>query len=582
MVRKPPPGLVQPPENPFLRFYRSLFFVLNSFRGIFFQITLFILILIFHLIVAGRLHSNRIENVFLDFLFRSRPAPVADPDIVFIEIAEDGIQQIGRWPWPREYHAALVQVLTEWKAKSIVFDVIFSEPSDNYNDDVFTEALKTTDHIYFPVVREPSKQGPEIWVHSLPQFEKYAKGTGHINITPDADGTLRRIHPYLESDGESHPHLSLRVAYDALGRPVPSPEQLKLPLDDRGDFLINWQNTWQKSFKHYSYLEILRSYDQIEKGNQGKYSPEDFKGKICLIGLTATGHADIKANPLEANYPALGVHANLINSILTQKFVRPAGKIDNYLFLGAVWLLAALLFIPFRATLAVTGLVLMEIGIFLFSFHAFSKWGIWFYVTTPLALVLTLFIFSAVYGYVMANRERIYLFRLATRDGLTGALVIRHFKVILSQAIREAAKLKQPLSVVMLDIDFFKKINDQHGHQAGDMVLRQVAQSLQTYVRYGKQYQVSDQIGRYGGEEFIILLPNTKLTEAAAVVAERVRKGIESSVFQWGGNNIPVTVSLGVSAWKEGETDIQLVIGRADAALYRAKGEGRNRVCMEF
>ena len=127
-----------------------------------------------------------------------------------------------------------------------------------------------------------------------------------------------------------------------------------------------------------------------------------------------------------------------------------------------------------------------------------------------------------------------------------------------------------PLSISMLDIDYFKTINDTYGHTVGDDVLRNLAVELREHIRY------PDTIGRYGGEEFLIVLPHSPL-QAAADQAERLCRLVRSWVIKSGAREFAVTVSIGVAQYKVHKEDWQLFLNRADAALYRAKNTGRDR-----
>lgn len=163
------------------------------------------------------------------------------------------------------------------------------------------------------------------------------------------------------------------------------------------------------------------------------------------------------------------------------------------------------------------------------------------------------------------------LARQATTDELTGT---RNRRSLLETARREfarAARYGHPLSVLMLDIDHFKRINDSHGHDVGDQVLKAVADAFR------RELRESDVLGRLGGEEFGVILPNTG-DEGAAAVAERLRARIDAMRLSgdWGGDITP-KVSVGV-ACAQGVSRIEDVIKRADQALYAAKAAGRNRV----
>ena len=129
------------------------------------------------------------------------------------------------------------------------------------------------------------------------------------------------------------------------------------------------------------------------------------------------------------------------------------------------------------------------------------------------------------------------------------------------------------MACLLLDIDHFKRINDTHGHAAGDAVLRQLADLLKRASR------VEDLVFRYGGEEFAAVLPNAT-ARAAAQIADRIRNLVEKYTFLWENRTIPVTLSIGAASLNGGESDSQRLIQAADAALYQAKQSGRNRVVV--
>ncbi|UST72998.1 GGDEF domain-containing protein [Pseudomonas siliginis] len=168
------------------------------------------------------------------------------------------------------------------------------------------------------------------------------------------------------------------------------------------------------------------------------------------------------------------------------------------------------------------------------------------------------------------------LYRAATqsalRDPLTGAGNRVAMEQTLQREIDMSRRHAQPLSVLMLDIDHFKRVNDDHGHGAGDDVLRAIAASIKAQLRN------VDMVFRYGGEEFLILLSNTG-REAAAMVGERLRQATQSEEYFADGQLIEITVSLGCSTLLPGESADSL-LRRADSALYVAKREGRNRLAM--
>lgn len=180
---------------------------------------------------------------------------------------------------------------------------------------------------------------------------------------------------------------------------------------------------------------------------------------------------------------------------------------------------------------------------------------------------------------ITINRANSYskILQYATIDALTNLNNRRQFELRLGQEIATTKRQNNPLCAMMIDIDFFKKVNDTYGHASGDAVLRGVASIIKSALRE------SDIPSRYGGEEFAILLPYTHIQEAQ-IVGERLRKAVESSPIPINDENtdvksINVTISMGLAEFNNQETGEEL-FDRADKALYDAKESGRNRVCL--
>jgi two-component system cell cycle response regulator len=162
---------------------------------------------------------------------------------------------------------------------------------------------------------------------------------------------------------------------------------------------------------------------------------------------------------------------------------------------------------------------------------------------------------------------------MAITDALTGLFNRRYMETHLATLVEQAAARGKPIAVLVVDIDYFKAVNDNHGHDAGDDVLREFA------LRIRKSIRNIDLACRYGGEEFVIVMPETDMA-VATMVAERLRRRIASEPFaiQQGARNLEVTISIGIAARGDSGDNAAAILKRADTALYRAKRDGRNRV----
>jgi two-component system cell cycle response regulator len=165
---------------------------------------------------------------------------------------------------------------------------------------------------------------------------------------------------------------------------------------------------------------------------------------------------------------------------------------------------------------------------------------------------------------------------MAITDALTSLYNRRYMETHLAALTEQAAQRGKPITVLILDIDFFKSINDGHGHDAGDDVLREFS------LRIRKSIRNIDLACRYGGEEFVIVMPETDIA-VASMVAERIRRRIASEPFpiQQGAKNLEVTISIGIAALNGADDNAAAMLKRADTALYRAKRDGRNRVVQD-
>jgi diguanylate cyclase (GGDEF)-like protein len=183
--------------------------------------------------------------------------------------------------------------------------------------------------------------------------------------------------------------------------------------------------------------------------------------------------------------------------------------------------------------------------------------------------LLVAYVTSMLAADILSAKKKITL--LSQTDDLTGLLNMRTFNLILDKEIARATRHRQPFTVVMIDVDRLKSVNDQYGHPTGSRLVTVIASSIRDCVRN------SDVLARYGGDEFVILMTQTSI-ESSRIVAERIRTAIRNTSFDTHGSRVTATVSLGIASFPDNVEKAADVLEKADIALYRSKQDGRNRV----
>ena len=300
----------------------------------------------------------------------------------------------------------------------------------------------------------------------------------------------------------------------------------------------------------------------------------DFKDKIIILGTTAMTLHDTKSVPIqEGVYPGVEIHATFLNNMLDNNFIKKTDRSQNLpIILSVIILVGAIVMFSSSTIFAVLSTSLFGIAYLFISYYVMELNNLWIPVVMPIIAIMMSFALSFLAKYLIKSRDFEYQYKLATIDGLTELYNHRYFQDTLRNMIEISKRYEQPFSLIITDIDFFKNFNDTYGHQSGDAVLRQVAQTLK------KNSRATDIVCRYGGEEMSILLPNTN-SEEALFNAERIRKAIEEKTFELNSTTTgKVTISVGVATFPNNAGTPQELIEYADKGLYYAKEHGRNQV----
>lgn len=538
--------------------------------------------------------------------------PIPNKDIVILAVDDASLETLwekyGEWPLPRSVYANLINYLEEQKPQSIVFDLIFlkSIRSGDNDDKMFIDMMNSYNNIYTGMsfddqptdVRIPMDLPKRLEVNldnqSKISFNKYKQDNcrpilsglingnvniGSTNVMRSSDGILRNVSPLVKYKDKYYPYLSFKVAMDYLNNSQSNNlvidksaniliSDTKIPLTSDGEAILNW---YGQSGTH-TMIPLYKVVRAMENGK--KLNNFDFKDKTIFIGTTAMSLFDTKSVPVQDNvYPGVEVHATFFNNMLDNNFIKKSSLFVNICILVMVIaLVGGIVMLSTSTIFAFLSTALFAIAYMFVSYYVMELYNLWIPVVIPTISIMAAFALSFLAKYLMKSKDFEYQYKLATIDGLTELYNHRYFQDTLRKQMDIARRYNQSFSLIIIDIDFFKKFNDTYGHQAGDAVLRQVAHTLK------KNSRATDYVCRYGGEEMSIILPNTNADEAL-LNANRICKAVGEKPFHITPvDTAQVTISIGVATFPDNAQTPQDLIEWADKGLYYAKEHGRNQV----
>jgi diguanylate cyclase (GGDEF)-like protein len=323
----------------------------------------------------------------------------------------------------------------------------------------------------------------------------------------------------------------------------------------------------------FRYRRTDFNYIPFWKVIAGEVPKSQIEGKIVLVGHVSPNFHDYHMTPL-GTMGGVIVNANELLMFLDKDFVQEMEKDqDFYLIILAIFL--TFVYSQFGFFWKILSFMFTEMLLYHSARTLFVKTNI---LIEPFSAMIVAFIVFAIvllHRYISTLLENMALQRKVILDGLTGLYAHSYIMLRLESEFTKRRRLGQAFYFAMLDIDYFKNINDTYGHEQGNIVLMTVAKILKTSVR---GYDV---VGRYGGEEFCILLLHTGENEALHVM-ERIRQAVESCEFPMAGNKVRVTLSSGLCSSQHPKVrNKEDLVRLADEALYEAKKAGRNRISIK-
>jgi len=539
-----------------------------------------------------------LELAAFDQLVRMQPNAGSDPRLLVVAIAEADLQALKQWPLSDQTVAQLLEKLQQYQPKVIGLDLYRDIPQPPGTRSLLKQ-LTAPNIIAITKLDEADVEG----VPPPPGVPKERNGFNDLLLDPDE--VIRRNLIFASTGTEDLYSFSLRLSLGYLASQgidlKISPTSLQLgetlfvPIDaNSGGYqtidaqgyqvLLNYRSNRTEN----GVVPKVAQQVTLTQVLNGQLNPNWVKDKIVLIGTTAPSAKDLFSTPYSAadaenpKMPGVLVHAQMVSQILSTVLDkrplfwfwsewREVLWVWGWSLVGGMlaWQSRHPLYLAVAGTAGFCGLCGISYGIF-------TQAG-WVPVVAPaLALVATSASIMA-YKQTALQTANQQLANLAFLDGLTQLANRRRFDEYLTCEWQRLARETAPLSLILCDVDYFKRYNDAYGHPAGDACLQKVAGAIRRVIK-----RPADLVARYGGEEFAVVLPNTNAS-GAVHLANAIHKEVQQLLIPHAKSSVSeyVTLSVGVSSTlPQKEFSPEVLIAVADKALYEAKDQGRNRVVM--
>ncbi len=514
----------------------------------------------------GNLKIARVGDLKLFDMFYNWSLSFSDTnehvdDIVTVLIDDESLSNMNaKWPWSRALFAAVIKKMDSYDPAVICLDVIFAGESTNRKHDaLLSNALKASQKTIL------SSYFGSNGKHVVPErvIAESAKSFGMVNKPRDEDNIIRRMRPYMLSIKGNIIDYSFGVKIAAFFSDKTYPEIVsEAPIRPDHTMHINFAGK-KNGFRS------IPAWKLFEKNMDLTF----LKDKIVFLGVSSEVFHDTHYTPV-GRLPGVVILANETLTYLSRNFFRYPGKTINWMilfFFTSVTLLAVFrfslsrCFVLFASELA--GFSILS-TILLWNNIKIEYFGV-------IIIVAALMFF--IYGtrYLRLILENVRWKKLAITDSLTNLYSYRYFEVCLRSLLKKSKKTGEIIALTILDIDYFKKLNDTYGHEFGNQVLKDLSGIL------AYNFKRTDIVVRYGGEEFCVIMQGISIDNVNNAI-DRIRKKIQDAVFYTDdGKKVHITISAGICSTELSDTfEYKTFVNAADMALYRSKTSGRNTISV--
>lgn len=530
------------------------------------------------LLASGLRYShllNRFDTLSYDLLLPVQ-APTMSRDIVIIDIDDASIMELGRWPWPRDTHADLLNVLSKYNSKAIGLDIIFSEPQRNDVDQALAQAIENNGKTFLitaPVLLSKASGVSELL--PMASLAAGAAGIGHVDVELDLDGLNRKFHAYGGMGNAYWPSLPLAMAQFAQDE-VPQLDELKSHdlqsqiaagwvRDKRG--LIPFTRRQDQTLR-LSYADVLRERIELDVLND----------KYLLVGVTAAGIGDRIATPLYREHermPGVELLAQQLNGLLQGKILQEFSGLQQWLISMAIILLGAIaiMMVPLRYGFALT--VVFIVACIALSAFLMASTRFWFAPATAIACLMICWpLWNLWRLHSQAQSQRALqekLDELSSRNPLTelpnqGALERELADIIQTQGHKQ-------LALIICHFNWSDSSHSIYDQSLGKSSLLQIAEQLREINR--QNYFMA----HLNSDDFAFLVPDDEQGQNTLDLLDRLCASFSRPITKER-QSLILSTKMGVSCWPKDSHDAGEALRNAATAVFKARMDDRNSYCF--
>ena len=379
----------------------------------------------------------------LDFRFFLRGQEQADSRTFLVGIDDQSVEHLGRWPWSRKYHAALLKTFSNHPPRAVGFDVVFSQRSKEADDQALVNASRLLDDLvygaYFrsePIVTKQETKDDllikasvgdagkgqyasfKVAEPELP-FDELARAAdfAFVNAPRDIDGTVRRIPLIIPYQNKLYPSFALKLVLNyfdvsqisvSFGKSVEFGDR-SIPIDKNGNFLVNFRSS-VKDFSRANFIDLLLAAKREREKKGEEALLKTIENKIVLVGLMMTGTSDQDPTPLDSQTPLFLVHANAIQNVINNDYLRSLGQ---YVHLIVLFLIIFVCYLGRRVSVFIAGVGtgLVFILYCLINFLSFHLWSLWLPFVIPAIAIIIAYLYSSSYRFFIEETKRRHIKR---------------------------------------------------------------------------------------------------------------------------------------------------------------------------